>query len=323
MSRSGRTEGGSACGRWLGCLTGCIVAVAAIAGPNKDLKGFLPDDVRTIGIVSASYPLSKDKLDLGTNLLVKAGYRVKVMPNVLKQVKPAERARLFEQAWLDPEIDFLLFSCGGHGASDVIGAIDWEKLKSRKMRVMGFSDVTLILNSMLAKGVGHPISGPMVSTLVSYCSQESLARLRQVLDGQPPPLSLTPIGNCAAPAVGRPLGGLLSRFPVLEKAGLLPSFDGRVVFIECTPKYADDSGKMLDGLCGKGLFDRAAAVVFCDFNRKWEKPRVDALIAGFAAKVKCPVFSGYPYGHVGRSYAFDFTRPLTIKPDGTLIWSER
>ena len=163
----------------------------------------------------------------------------------------------------------------------------------------------------------------MLSTLSTYCTSESRERLRQVLDGNPPPLRLVLVKPCASSVCGKPFAGIIQRFPVLLEKGFLPSFDGRVVFVESTPKYADAAETILDGLVAKGVFAKAAAVVFCDFNRKWERARVEALFARFAAKVPCPVFSGYPYGHVPQSFALDFTRPVRISQDGVLTWGDR
>ena len=302
------------------CKSALVAAAlsAAVSAFAAKPDGMFPPDVKTVGVVSVSSILGKEKLASATNHLVRAGYRVKVMPNVLKLASPEVRAKSFEQAWLDPEIDFLIFSCGGKGAADVVPLIDWKRLKGRKMRVMGFSDVTLVLNAMDANGVGQPIAGPMLSRMVGSCSSAPCQWVRKLLDGQPKPLKVKPVKPSAAKVSGRPIGGLLSRFPILREKKLLPSFAGRVVIFECTPKYADQAEKDLDGLVACGAFDGAAAVVFADFNRKWEKERRDALFARFAAKAKCPVFSDYPFGHAGLSLAFDFTRPLTITPDGVL-----
>ena len=304
-------------------VAGVALGTCAADGGPKDFHGLFPPDVKTVGIVSVSHLIPKDVFARGTNLLAEAGYRVKVMPNVLKMESPEIRARLFERAWLDPEIDFLLFSKGGQGASNVICRINWNLLRKRNVRVMGFSDVTMVLGAMLAKDVGTPISGPMLSSLSTYCTKESRERLRQMLDGTPPPLKLHPVKPCVSPVCGKSFVGLISRFPVLLDMGCLPSFDGKVVFIESTPKYADVSESILDDLVGKGKFEKVAAVVFCDFNRKWEKSKVDALFARFAAKVQCPVFSGYPYGHIPRSFAVDFTRPLRISATGILEWQSK
>lgn len=301
-------------------LAGILARDACSAGDAKDFRGLFPPDVKTVAIVSVSSLIPRDTLVRGTNLLAEAGYRVKVMPNVLKKEPPEIKARLFERAWLDPEVDLLLFSRGGQGASNVVSRIDWDRLRRRNMRVLGFSDVTVVLGAMLVKDVGTPISGPSLSTLATYCTKESCGRLRQMLDGTPPPLKLNFVKPCSSPVRGKSFAGLVSRFPVLRDMGLLPSFDERVVFIECTPNYADVSEGVLDDLAAKGLFDKAAAVVFCDFNRKWKKEAVEALFRRFAAKVPCPVFSGYPYGHVPRSFAVDFNRTLCISETGVLEW---
>ena len=38
----------------------------------------------------------------------------------------------------------------------------------------------------------------------------------------------------------------------------------------------------------------------------------------FAAKMTCPVYEGYPYGHISKSFAIDFLRPKSITADGIL-----
>ena len=38
----------------------------------------------------------------------------------------------------------------------------------------------------------------------------------------------------------------------------------------------------------------------------------------FAAKMTCPVYEGYPYGHVNKSFTIDFLREKTITADGVL-----
>ena len=300
-----------------------IAAAAVAAGiasvASADDWRIFPDDVRTVGVVSVSDIVGQSSFARTTNELTKAGYRLKVMPNVLGKKADAEtRARMFERAWMDPEIDLLIFSRGGQGAVDVIDRIDWEKLRGRDMRVIGFSDVTLVLNTMLRHGVGRPMTGPMLSTLGSYATPATRKRMRAAMDGRPKEVRLRPVRAASAPVSGKPMGGLLDRIVKLAEAGKLPSAEGRIVFLENTPKYAEKAEEMLDRLIALKVFDKAAAVVFCDFNRKDPKERTEGLIADFAGKVACPVFRGYPYGHVPESSLLDFTRPLTLQPDGVL-----
>ena len=40
----------------------------------------------------------------------------------------------------------------------------------------------------------------------------------------------------------------------------------------------------------------------------------------FAAKVKCPVYDGFPYGHIPVMHTIDFDRVVSVSDDGTMIW---
>ena len=324
-------------------------------------------DILTIGIVSISSVLNQDAFVAGTNVLAEAGFRVKVAPNVAqcRMALPEERARLLEEMWLDPEVGLLVFSRGGEGAEEVVPLLDWERLRARPdMPVMGFSDVTILLDAMLAKGVGHPISGPMLS-YATRLTPEAREWARAVLEGvfngpsggRPlPAVKTKPLvkhspgrpagdsplaegamdgeilpfqeggsgkvagGSTPCAVRGLPMGGHVTRLHWLFEHGLAPSAAGRVVFLECTARHKAetviaDLAEMRKG----GFFDGAAAVVLCDFRHKdAERSALGAFFPEFAADLPCPVFSGFPYGHINGILAIDFHREVTISTDGTL-----
>ena len=305
----------------------------------------------TIGIVSISSVLSQDAFVMGTNALAKAGFCVKVAPNVAAGVmaSAAERARLLEEMWLDPEVDLLVFSRGGEGAEDVVPLLNWDKLRTRPdIPVIGFSDVTILLNTMLAKGVGHPISGPMLS-YATRLTPEARAWLRAVLRGVLgnagvsdttgtigntgniagglPPVALKRLNGGEAAFNGAsgvpaalPMGGHVTRLFWLFQNGLAPSAAGRVVFLECTARHkAETVIADLTEMRKGGFFDGAAAVVLCNFRHEGtERAALDAFFAEFAADLPCPLFAGFPYGHIPGILAIDFRREVSIAPDGTL-----
>lgn len=303
-----------------------VLWAMASSGEEAEAKdkasGLFPADVKTVGIVSASSILPKEKFILGTNRIASAGYRVKVMPNVqAPQVAPAAtRARLFEQAWLDPEIDIILFSRGGKGAADVIGLIDWEKLRSRDMRVIGFSDVTLVVNTMLAKKVGHPYTGPMLSSFGSW-TDKSRDWFGKMLAGAPLPTLKVKVLKAGA-AKGLPMGGHVDRLYSLFKQAVAPETANRIVFLECTNRYsANDIKVKLVEMRDSGFLKNAAAVVFADFRHTGkERVKLDQFMLTFAGTLPCPVFADYPYGHCPGSLLIDFQREAEIAPDGTFAW---
>lgn len=310
-------------------------------------------DILTIGIVSISSVLNQDTFVAGTNMLAEAGFRVKVASNVSAGVlAPAsERVRLLEQMWLDPEIDLLLFSRGGEGAADVVPFLDWDKLRARpNLPVLGFSDVTILLNAMLAKGVGHPISGPMLS-YAQRLTPEARDWLRAVLSGAPlPPVPLRMVTSGAATpddkrtttsmeaastlvlrpssmgeggvSAAAPMGGHVTRLHWLWEHGLAPSAAGRIVFLECTARHrAETVIDELNAMRAGGFFDGAAAVVLCNFRHEGaDRAALDAFFPVFADALPCPVYAGFPYGHIPGILALDFRRKASISPDGILTF---
>jgi muramoyltetrapeptide carboxypeptidase LdcA involved in peptidoglycan recycling len=189
------------------------------------------------------------------------------------------------------------------------------------MRVIGFSDITLILNTMLSQKAGHPYSGPMLSSF-SHWDDDSIKWFRAMLDGAPlKPVKVKVLK--AGAAKGLPMGGHLERVHRLATATkLAPSAAGRVVFIECTARYpVADMKRWLEELRDNGYLKDAAAVVFADFRHKGEDRKVlDAFLPAYAQTLKCPVVANYPYGHCTKSYLIDFFREVEITEDGMVKW---
>jgi len=311
-------------------FTFCFMAMAACAAENLDFAGAFPTDVKTISVVMPASILPKAKFDKGKAALEKAGYKVKVAKRISfkKVADAADRAKDFEEAWLDPETDLVLCARGGTGAHEILDKLDWEKLRARRQRVLGFSNITRILNAMLKQEAGRPISGPSVSHLL-YADADTIRFLPKAVGNEPIVLQVRPLkaGACR----GTACGGHIANFLQGLKDGRGVSPDGRIVFLESIGGSVETTRRMLNELLRHEYLAKSAGVVFGDITltdkawkkRKQENPQAaDAEIAAlkrdFAKKAQRPVFDGYPYGHVPKSYAIDFLRTYEITADGKL-----
>ena len=311
-----------------------ICAVAARPAPAPmDLAGCFPTGcIRTVALVMPASIQPKRNFDRGKAALEAAGYKVKVMPRLnFKTVAPvADRVADFEQAWMDPEVDLVLCARGGVGAEDLLDKIDWAKLRTRKQRVLGFSNITMLLNAMLKEKAGHPFSGPTLSQLL-YARPETLTWLAKALAEEKPmpdvKLRVLRPGTCK----GLPCGGHISLVLKGVQMGWAADTKGRIVFLETSIREPSAVRASLYELVTRGYFKECAGVVFGDLaaggpNR--EKLAGAALAAAraemaqirkdFAAKMTCPVYEGYPYGHISKSFAIDFLREKTITEKGVL-----
>ena len=307
-------------------LLSVLVAVVGSLLAEVDLTGVFPSNVKCVHLVApSSVPSTKDVVVKATNALVRAGYRVKVSPGVLTYAPDgAQRARYLETAWKDPETDLILCGCGGRGGYDTVTNLDFSVLRSRDVPFVGFSNISCLMNAFVAKGVGHPISGPMCTSMVRYpTTRDSIERLSATVAGEPLEKTRLEVLRPARRSVsGKPIGG---HWPSISRMDCewLPSTDGRIVFLEINKNYSKERAKLTFlTLKGKGYFVRPAAVVLCDLGISGTAEERADLARFLVGELECPVFQGYPYGHVPRCYAIDYGRTAEITPDGVLTWKE-
>ncbi len=303
----------------------CASVALSCAATDLDFTGIFPASVKCVSIVAPSSHADNTVVETATNELVKVGYKVKVMDSVWTYSSdPAVRARDIERAWQDLETDLILCSRGGSGGWDTVTNLNFEILKSRDVPFIGFSNISTLMNAFLAKGVKRPITGPMCTSLVNYpTSADSIARLaatvaRADLDDT----QLTVRRAPTAAVSGKPVGGHWPSINTMS-ADWLPDTTGRIAFLEISSGYTVDTAKtQFDSLKNKGYFASVAAIVLCDIGITGTTEEKEEVRQHIIDAVTCPVFSGYPYGHVKKLYAIDYDRTLTISTDGLLSWEK-
>ncbi len=296
--------------------------VFAVRGKARDYTGVLPPEVKTIAIITpASYP-APTNLNAGIDLLRKAGYKVKVYPNVLRKpdnlgqsgytaIPLSYRIADFEAAWSDMENDMIICSRGGRGTEDLVAGVNWAKLPRRpELYLLGYSDVTMLLSFMSARGYGRPLAGPTANSFPGLAAA-IVPAMKKVLHGEEISLKLKPLRP--GDASGTVVAGLLSRFVRVADAGYDFSTRGKIVVIENLSVGSKGVADFLDILLKKGFFNGAVAVVFGHFTRTPDPEQVTLVLENFAAKLDIPVYRGFPFGHQADNLVIDFSRPAFIR----------
>ena len=288
--------------------------------------GIMPPDVRTIACISpGSYP-GKPLHRKGIELLRQAGYNVKVMPHAFVRQKQIDRAPVagkledFYRAWNDPEVDMIFCIRGGMGSEELMDNIDWSKLKTRpELYVQGYSDATLLVCGLLAKGKGHPIAGFMSGSMPGLTA-DAVEAAKKIYYGKTlGPVKVTTLvpGKCR----GFPVGGSLWKLVRLAEKNYCPDTAGKIIFIEASKMKPEVMRETLMELRDKKFFERAAGVVFGLFASCGPEKEVQAVLKEFSARLNIPAVSNYPFGHVPRCYSIDFLRPVEIT-DGYVTFPE-
>lgn len=201
----------------------------------------------------------------------------------------------------DPTIGAVLCVRGGFGASRILPLLDLEALAAGERLLVGFSDLTCLLNALAAHGL-MTVHGPVV-TQIPRLDEASQEELRSLLNGRPPwPASLKGRSLCPGRARGPLLGGNLTMLCHLLGTGFLPSFSGAILFIEDTnePPYRLD--RLLTQLELAGILGQVAGVAVGDLTEDPDQAaELDQVAARRLAGLGKPVVCGLPFGHGRRN----------------------
>jgi muramoyltetrapeptide carboxypeptidase len=277
----------------------------------------MPGD--TVGVVATAAAVDCAGLDLGTKALSHLGFRIKLSPRILDRAgilagSDRSRADQLTAFFRDPEVKAIFGARGGYGSGRLLPLLDFARLALTPKILVGFSDVTFLLNALVDHSHMVTFHGPMVSTdLARGLTKSALTHLQALLSGRYG-FELQAIAALRPGiAEGALIGGCLSVIVAMMATPWQPVFDGRILFLEDTGEKAYRIDRMLMQLRQAGVFARVAGIVFGALQPATDSAQERALIAEFVAEqtagLNCPVLFGIDAGHGTEN----LTLPLGIR----------
>ena len=209
------------------------------------------------------------------------------------------------------ENDLIICARGGRGTEELVAKINWDKLPRRpELYVQGYSDVTMLLSTLSAKGYGRPVAGINITSHPGV-SPEIIPAIRKMYHNEEVSFKIKPLraGECS----GKVVAGLLSRFVRVAETGCPLETRGKIIVIESVYSNSTVIEKHLNTLLEKEFFKDASALVFGHFVKATDQKKVPEVLRKFAAKLNIPVYYGLPFGHTAKNASFDFKRQAFIK----------
>ncbi len=216
------------------------------------------------------------------------------------------RLRELHQLWADEEVKALIAARGGYGCLRIMGELDLDLLRSRPKWLIGFSDLTVLLNGLLSAIGLVTLHGPMVTTL-SNADRLSLEQFKDMLGGgfhEIPPCSDLEILRSGL-GQGRLIGGNLTTLAHLIGTPWQPQFAGDILFIEDTAEPVYKLDRMLTQLSHCGLLDNLSGLILGIFDPghddRLEMLRLNEQIwkrvLELTGSAEYPIWGGFPVGH--------------------------
>ena len=284
-----------------------------------------------IGVVALSGPLDAAKLRAGLDVLQGWGHPILEAPNLHREEaylagRDAERMAGIEEV-VNRGARCLIAARGGYGATRLLDALPWQRLGQEGVRLVGFSDLTALLNPLAGRDGTVQIHGPMVAAGLTgrHNARRLLSLLRGELVGEP--LFRFPEASVIRPGVveGPAFGGNLTVLTSLIGTPWEPDLDGSVLFLEEVgePLYRLDrmlthlrcSGKLrkVKALIGGSLRGCRPAV---ERSRSWRSLLAEAAPPGAAIVVDLP------FGHGAANLAFPIGATVQVNTNSLrLTWS--
>ncbi|MEP7276929.1 MAG: LD-carboxypeptidase [Betaproteobacteria bacterium] len=204
-----------------------------------------------------------------------------------------------------PDVDVAVSVRGGYGWTRLVDRLDYEALAGARKRWLGHSDFTAFALAALARAGLVTYAGPMAA--YDFGAQApsafTLAQCFGVLANRTWEIECALDGPACNPCEGTLWGGNLSMVAHLAGTPYLPDVAGGILFLEDVAEHPYRIERMLYQLHHAGILEKQRAVLlgrFTEFalNGNDGGYDLDTAIAHLRARVRVPIYTGLPFGHV-------------------------
>lgn len=280
--------------------------------------------VKNIGVFSPSSWIERERIEQAQTFIEEQGYNVFIHPQTFARYNQSagtehDKLTAFYELWENPDIDLIWTASGGNRALHWVEHLDLKKLKSTSGKpIIGFSDVTALLNAITAYTGQTTYHGPVFSKITQY---REWSHLNTLLQGQVPDYPTQQIKILKTErAEGHLIGGNLSIFQYLPS--MLPSsyFEGAILFLEDCHEELSRLDRMLFYLKQKDIFASINGIILGEFldiqdtGKPYEFP-LNELVLEYSKGHDIPIISEAPFGHGRTLYAYPIGQKISLNTE--------
>ena len=269
-----------------------------------------------IGIFSPSSYISEENLAGGVKELEKFGFKIKIHPQTIKQLRKTqsagtheEKISAFYELLEDNEVGAIMAARGGNRSLHYLDKIDYSLLDKYPKPLIGSSDFTSILNGAYTccKNPRKDTFGAMVYSIFlnrnEKDSQEQLTYLKNILAGEKieyPNKNAKIIKE--GKAVGKMLGGTQSVFQAMMGTNFFPDMDNAILFLEDVGEQVSRIDRMFAQLKLSGVLSKISGLVIGNYLLGDETGRkfgfsIEEILIEHTKGLNIPVVMDMDFGH--------------------------
>lgn len=276
-----------------------------------------------IGVLGVSSPSTLRRLDAGLDTLRFAGFEPVVYDTATVRGTEfdwlagtdQQRADDLRNALLDNTIDAIILVGGGYGSQRTLEVFDWAGLETISPKfVVGYSDVTALLEALAGRLGWASVMGPMVAEgeFAESYSFNSLLRLvtgrsADVVMRFPDAAAVTP-----GSATGITCGGNLSLLAgsVGTDTAWIP--ERGIWLLEDESESPERIDTMLTHLRRAGYFDDAAGIICGTWHDSGDEHLLSRVVRDRLGSLGIPTIEGANIGHGGHVQSYPIGVAATL-----------
>ena len=264
----------------------------------------------TIGLICPAGYMAIDKVQACISTLQQWGYQVKTGNTVGSASEnyfsgtDDERLADLQQMMDDDDVRAVLCARGGYGLTRIVDRIEFKKFREQPKWIIGFSDVTVLLNHIYSNYDISTLHAPMAGAFNDPDKENKfLLSLRKAIEGRRISYQVDPhLFNRRGEAVGELIGGNLALLAHCIGTDSDVKTKGKILFIEDVGEFLYNIDRMMYQLKRADKFKKLAGLIVGGFTDSKDTDRpfgqsAEEIIRDAVSEYDFPVCFGFPVSH--------------------------
>jgi muramoyltetrapeptide carboxypeptidase len=310
----------------------------------------MPDELKpprlqkgdVVGLIAPGYLITEEQLEETKKYVTELGFIPYHTDTILKKYgylagTDKERVDDINEMFKNPEVKAIFCARGGYGCTRILNAIDFEAIRNNPKILLGFSDVTALLNTIHQETGLITFHGPVGTTLNDDYSN---AILKNIIENPAHRLLIESSDEDLQKAVDNPeyerytitpgkvegklVGGNLCLIAAMIGTKYQIDFKDAIVCIEDVEEEPYRIDRMLTQLIETGELAKASGIALgifngCNVSKNKNSFSLKEVILDRVKPMNIPAVYGLSFGHNKKNFTIPIGLHATLDTDKMTI----